>query len=171
MHGRAAQNDGRRAAVISNRYPFIIRRERLAGAKQAADVGGVIDGSEEIGVIGNIARQQRIDFGSRQDAPAPRRANTSPIFHLNGGAGQCARARDIAITAMREGMARAWRRVQHHVADSDAHSDSLLTMFSKTGVGEILNREIVVGTIGGFHPTREVGIVSCIRHFGPIISV
>src|SRR3984957_20866542 len=55
MHGRTAQNDGRSAPVIRNRDPLIVRRERLIGAKQTADVAGVMDGREEIGVIGDIA--------------------------------------------------------------------------------------------------------------------
>jgi len=64
--------------VIADRHVFVVRQQRIVGAEQLARVGGVVDASEEVGVVADggrkleaailgavkDARPQRFDLGA-----------------------------------------------------------------------------------------------------------
>ena len=68
---RATYDHGRGAAVIRDGHPLVVRQQRIIGSKQAAHVGGMVDGSVEIRVVGNIGRQQQFHFGDGMQVAIP----------------------------------------------------------------------------------------------------
>jgi hypothetical protein len=63
---RAADDDGPRAAVVSDREPAPVRQQRLAaGAEHAAEVRRVVERGVEVGVVGDGERKPRLDAGER----------------------------------------------------------------------------------------------------------
>ncbi len=54
--------------MIGDRNIFVVRQERRIGSKEAADVGGVVNGRVEIGVIANDGRQAKLGIVHWEEA-------------------------------------------------------------------------------------------------------
>ena len=68
---RAADDDGARAAVVADRHPLPVGRQRVTvGAQHAPAVLGVVARGEEVDVVGDVERQDRLRIGGRGDAGA-----------------------------------------------------------------------------------------------------
>ncbi len=52
----SAGEDGGGAAVIADRDVFVVGEQRLIGAEEPADAGGVMDGGVEVRVVGDVNR-------------------------------------------------------------------------------------------------------------------
>jgi hypothetical protein len=52
--GMSLGKDGGGAPVISDGDVFVVGEERLVGAEELADAGGVVDGGVEVGVVGDV---------------------------------------------------------------------------------------------------------------------
>ena len=72
MERGSADADARRAAVIGDRQPLEVGRQRVVGSNDAADVPRVMDRRVEVGVVADARRQRELDFGSRHKAGAHR---------------------------------------------------------------------------------------------------
>ena len=46
--------------MIADRHPFIVVQQRIVGAEQLADIGGVMDAHIEVGIIANRHRQEHL---------------------------------------------------------------------------------------------------------------
>jgi hypothetical protein len=56
--GRAGGDDGGGAAVVADGDVLVVGQERVVGAEHRADIGGVVDGGVEVGVVAD-----RFDIG------------------------------------------------------------------------------------------------------------
>ncbi len=59
-HGSARDHHRRGAAVVADRQPLVVRQQRVVGAEQPADVGGVEHRGVEVGVIADRHRQEQL---------------------------------------------------------------------------------------------------------------
>ncbi len=48
--------------MVADGHVFVVRQQGIVGTKQAADVGGVVDGCVEIGVIADVGGQHHDRF-------------------------------------------------------------------------------------------------------------
>ena len=51
--------------MIADRHPLVVRQQRVVGAEQLADVGGVVDADIEVGVVADAGRQVHRAVGGR----------------------------------------------------------------------------------------------------------
>ncbi len=97
--GSSADDDGRGPAVISDGYVFIVRQKRVIGAEEGADVGRVVHGSVEIGVVADCGGEQHGGFAhgheARFDARAIGRAGLEQLGQTPPQLGPGGRPRDI----------------------------------------------------------------------------
>ncbi len=63
-HGLAAGAHRRGAAMIADRHIFVVGQQRIVGAEQLADIGGMMDADIEIGVIADPRGQMQRDRGA-----------------------------------------------------------------------------------------------------------
>src|SRR5690606_5311471 len=58
------------------------------------------------------------------------------------------------------------REINQHVPDSDAEDEGILLRVDEGAEREVLDREVGVGVVGGFHPGFELGIVGFVDRVG-----
>ena len=68
----ARDADRGRAAVIGDRHPLVVRQQRIVGAEQPPDRGGVMDGGVEVGVVADVGGDAVLGRGLRHEQRAQR---------------------------------------------------------------------------------------------------
>ncbi len=144
------------AAVIADRHVFVVRQQRIVGAEQLADIGGVIDAGVEIGVIANVERQMEFAVARAIEQRFDRRllAAIGQQFEQRVAQGRHAlraaseQGVEIGATAQFADLARIVGHVvgrhfeiEDHVPDRDAHT-LLRSAARKDREGQILDRKI-----------------------------
>ena len=62
----ATDDDRRRASVIPDRHPLVVRQQRIVGPEHAAEVRGVLDRRIEVGVVADDRRREQSGLFDRQ---------------------------------------------------------------------------------------------------------
>ncbi len=165
----AAHADRRRTAVIADGHPLVVGHQRLVGAEQLADGGGVVNAGVEVGVVADAAGHGELGPGLRQQRLRPcglfaaafrkarrdGRAKCLAVFH----AGVHQRVHVVGID-------QACRlQVEHLVADGHPDAKSLAAARrAKAAEGQVLDRKVAAGFIGRGNPAaqlRVMGGVEC----------
>ena len=97
---------GRSAAVIADRHPFVVRRQRVVGAEQAPNVGRMKYRCIEIGEVADRERQQQLGVGRAWSDAGRARADSHRCRLRRRAARQTARG---AVPSSAAGRARRAR--------------------------------------------------------------
>ena len=58
--------------MVGDRNPFVVRQQRIVGAEQAPDRGGVMDGGVEVGEVADVGGDAILHCGlGHQQCPQP----------------------------------------------------------------------------------------------------
>lgn len=171
---RAADHHRAGAAVVADGNFQPVGQQRVVGvAEHAADIGGVLLGRIEIRVAGNVDGQVHHGLRHRHQRAA---AQGGVVLHVRvRGAEQCLQAcarlvphrpaqRDERIErAGAEGAASGGRQqagivqrpqVDHLIAQRHARARRRVGLRGEDAIGQVLQREMRLGRVGGGEPAR-----------------
>lgn len=178
--------------MIRDRNVFVVRQQWIVGAEHAARIGGVKNRGEEIGKIADLRRHRELCFAKRRqmarDAAAPlgraalvaqqaRQPKTQgppsagPAFHqrieIGRRAGRGGMPGPVAVHQVGDG-----RNVEHNVADRNPDPRRRAAAAPpEHPIGEILDREIAIGCVGGGEKASKRRIVSFVNnHVAHVIT-
>ena len=164
--------------MIGDRHVFVVRHQRIVGAKVPPDVGGVKDRGEEIGEVADPHRQHELDLRERcemargvvaarrvaaqelRQAGAQRGPGRGPTLHQGVEMRRRAGGRRRRGGAVEERAARG--DIENLLADGDADPRALAAL-AEHRIGQVLDREIAVRRIGAGDEAAQRGIVSFIE--------
>src|SRR5579883_85204 len=160
-YARPARHNGRSAPMIRDRNMFVVRQQRIVGAKHPAHIRRVVNGGVEIGVVADCAGQQHLRLALCNQF-ALGRARCERVAEC---APQIApfRRREGAINVQR--LARQpFRDRQNKFADRCPEPQACFVARAKNTQREILNRKIAARFVGGFHPASPLRRMRLIGH-------
>ena len=182
LEGLARDDDAGCTAVVADRNPLVVGQQRVVWAELLADVGGVVDGGVEIGVIANAGGHAVLRLCLRHQAGLPGallgtasaqaarecQAQRAPVARaqrhqavelgLRTGLGglQC-------VTLQSAGCGQLGQ-VQNLVANGDAAAHGFVAALAfEAGKRQILDGEIAAGGIGAGQPALQLWIVGFVQ--------
>jgi hypothetical protein len=172
---RGARNAHRRGApVIADRHVLVIGQQRIVGAEQFADRGGVVDADVEIGVVADAERQVQRAIGDRvqagQHAQAHRVAGQQREERVAQGE-PVGRGQGEQRVEHGFGQSRGHRlrqpggkfgEIEHVIADRGADA-RCAAAGRKHPERQVLHREIGV-RVGAGHPACRRRVVGMVDH-------
>ena len=178
--------------MIADGHVLVVRQQGIVGAHHPADVGGVMHGRVEVGVVAHRRRHEHVRVGlrhqersdavldlvsagrvgieQREDRVAQGRPVRAPAGHerieRRFGAG--------ASRVLRRARDQAGVRTGGHVENqaADRHADARRVAASAPGEhaeGQVLDRELVAGLGRGGHPAQRVRVVRMVDHGGAAV--
>ena len=170
------------AAVVTNRYPFVIGQQGVVGAELLAGVGGVVNGCEEVGVVTNAGGHVVFGLGLWDQASLQRgllgctfaqcagqgQAQGAPSRRAHGHQGielvLCACLDHRAGVAGDHTAGGHRSQVQNLISNGHAAAERFLgALASKRRKGQVLDRKVSPGCVGRAHPAAQRGVVGFIQ--------
>src|SRR5580700_11309569 len=179
------RNQRRRTPVITNGNVFVIRQQRIVGAKQLSYIGGVEDRGVEVGVVADHRRQKHINLSltdemtgsnppigvrrvlaqDRMNLPSQGTPRTGSQRHQRLERARSARAgRESDTLGGNETFTLHSAEIENAVADCHSYARfAARTAPPKNSEGQILKRKIRAGDVRGLNPTLHRRIVSLVQ--------
>jgi len=181
--GLARDADGGGPAVVADGHPLVVGHERVVGAEQAADVGGVVHRGVEVGVVANLRRHGELGLALRHQAGLQRGlfgrafaqgARERQAQGAPGAGAQGHQGVELVLRAGLQGLAGLaaeqagggqGAQVDDLVANGHAAAESLLAAgAAEGGEGQVLDGEVAACGVGRGQPAAQGRVVGLVEH-------
>ena len=154
--------------MVADGHPFVVGQQRVVGAEQLADGGGVVDAHIEVGVVADLAGNAHAHCCLGKQRFFPRRLHGAALAQALAqlepqgaplGGWQVHHGGHV-VGGDQPGLAQR----QHLVTNGHAHLPGGAFSESETAKRQVLDGEVGVLCVGRGHPAQERRVVGFVDH-------